>query len=101
MSAPDRIENERDEEKKTRARAIIVVPRLPPGSRTTELAERFPSDIYESKIVSIGTPASYTDLEGGGLIIDYIPSGCTRLRRLVLAFNDLGMWIESLTDMEA
>jgi hypothetical protein len=33
-------------------------------------------------------------IEGGGLVIDYLPEGHTDPVRLVLAFNDLGMWIE-------
>lgn len=33
-------------------------------------------------------------LEGGGLILDYVPVGSSEMRRAVFAFNENGMWIE-------
>jgi len=46
-----------------------------------------------AEIIRIGTtdPGMF---EGGGLIIDYCHTG-QMARRLVLAFSELGMWVES------
>lgn len=54
--------------------------------------EPFPSDMVNARIVAIGTPGD-ASLEQAGLIIDYVPPGGRLTRRLVLGFNDLGMWI--------
>jgi hypothetical protein len=60
--------------------------------------EVFPPDLQGAVILQIGRPVPAQDLEGGGLIIDYLPTGATKPRRLVLAFNECGMWVESLQD---
>ena len=31
-------------------------------------------------------------IEGGGLLIDYVPANGQQMRRVVFGFNDLGMW---------
>ena len=45
-------------------------------------------------IIKIGT-TNDVDLEGGGLLIDYIPRGDTAIRRVVFAFNERGLWQEA------
>jgi hypothetical protein len=55
----------------------------------------FPVDIIDAKIVRFGAPVPSCDIEGGGLIIDYIPEGQANEKRLVLAFNECGMWVEA------
>jgi hypothetical protein len=46
-----------------------------------------------AEIVKIGS-VDDDGLEGGGLLIDYIPRGSDCIRRVVFAFNELGLWIE-------
>jgi hypothetical protein len=53
-----------------------------------------PNDMAGATIVRIGTIPG-RDIEGGGLVIDYAPIGGGS-KRCVLAFNELGMWIESV-----
>lgn len=67
-----------------------VIRRLP-DSRDPEDGDELPVDLLGARILDIGT--GHIDAEGGGLIIDYAPIGCTEPRRLVLAFNELGMWV--------
>ncbi len=55
----------------------------------------FPLDIIGAVIVDFGAAPPECDLEGGGLIIDYIPKGAADSKRLVLAFNECGMWVEA------
>jgi hypothetical protein len=42
-------------------------------------------------IIRIGSIED-TDLEGGGLVIDYKPRGISDTLRVVFAFNELGLW---------
>jgi hypothetical protein len=44
-------------------------------------------------IVRIGS-VNDAGIEGGGLLVDYIPAGQTQIRRVVFAFNELGLWLE-------
>lgn len=45
-------------------------------------------------IISIGAAPRGADVEGGGLVIDYRRLGSEMVQRMVLAFNENGMWIE-------
>lgn len=58
-----------------------------------EWAEAVPDGLVGSRIIAIGAPADELDLDGGGLIIDYLPSDTQTARRLVLKFSELGMWV--------
>ena len=73
---------------------VRVMPSLPHW-RDLNPEEMFPEDLVGSIIVCIGT-AEDEGIEGGGLIIDYRPSGKSENRRLVLGFNEIGMWVEYL-----
>jgi len=66
---------------------------LPHSPYSAENVDTFPPDIVGAKIVCLGAAPRECDVEGGGLIIDYIPQGENESKRLVLAFNELGMWI--------
>src|SRR5947209_2343091 len=53
-----------------------------------------PGRIVGATILAFGTiPADHTGIEGGGLVIDYLPRRSNRAKRVVLAFSDLGMWV--------
>lgn len=70
---------------------VEIIPVLPDyfGS---ERGDAIPPDIIGSEIVNFGTIAE-SAVEGGGLFIDYKVAG--QIRRVVLAFSELGMWIEN------
>lgn len=54
-------------------------------------AERFPADLVDARIESIGQPP-----QNGGdlkLKIEYTPSGGTTRKTIILGFNEIGMWI--------
>jgi hypothetical protein len=79
------------------ARSLHIVPLLPARSENTQ--GTFPPELYNAKIIGIGMPEEPTNLEGGRLVIDYMPIGSTQTKRLVLAFNECGMWIEAMTKL--
>lgn len=72
-----------------------VIPRLPARRDPAVRGDALPEDIIGAIIVRFGAAPPECDLEGGGLIVDYIPKEATEPKRLVLAFNELGMWIEA------
>jgi hypothetical protein len=45
-------------------------------------------------IISFGAAPKGSDVEGGGLVVDYRRSGSEMVQRIVLAFNENGMWVE-------
>jgi hypothetical protein len=51
-----------------------------------------PEGIVGATVVAIGTPHDPRLVEGGGLIIDYLPKGATLVRRVVLAADETAMW---------
>jgi hypothetical protein len=77
----------------------------PQDYRSAEIVESFPRalsrregerddllcDMAGATIVRIGSIED-ADLEGGGLVIDYKPRGVSGARRVVFAFNELGLW---------
>jgi hypothetical protein len=71
-----------------------IIPRLPDWRDSFERGNPFPPDLIGATIVAFGAAPPEFDLEGGGLIIDYVPQHEADPKRLVLAFNELGMWIE-------
>lgn len=60
--------------------------------------EDYPSDLDGSRIIRFGTFAD-SDVEGGGLVIDYVPPDSNQIKRVILAFNDNGMWVESAKNL--
>lgn len=50
-----------------------------------------PTELIGATIIAFGT--SEERIEGGGLFIDYRPRDNNEVHRVVLAFNELGMWV--------
>jgi hypothetical protein len=71
-----------------------IIPRLPHCRDSAQNGAMLPPDIIGAKIVGFGAAPPECDLEGGGLIIDHIPKEESEPRRLALAFNELGMWVQ-------
>jgi hypothetical protein len=69
-----------------------VVPFLP--ATVGPDRDAIPSDLVGAKIVAFGTFANASAVEGGGLVIDYRRTGERQVRRVVLGFTELGMWLE-------
>src|SRR3954466_13637652 len=73
---------------------VTVIPRLPNWRDSEWKGAKYPPDIIGATIVSFGAAPQEADIEGGGLIIDYMPKGATEAKRLALGFNELEMWVE-------
>jgi hypothetical protein len=71
-----------------------LIPCLP-DNRHPDMGRKFPAGMVGATIVGIGTLPHEADVEGGGLVIDYLEAGSNQAKRLVLGFTELGMWIES------
>jgi hypothetical protein len=61
-----------------------------------ERGKLVPKEIIGARIIGFGAAPIEGDIEGGRLILDYIPAEADVPKRLVLGFNELGMWIEYL-----
>ena len=55
-----------------------------------------PQELEGATIVAVGTLRDRSAVEGGGLVIDYRPLDIVETHRLVLAFDETAMWVESL-----
>ncbi len=71
-----------------------IIPNLPDFFRPNA-GKEFPQDIIGSKVFAMGTLDFSMGIEGGGLVIDYIPTDSEYAKRMVLGFNELGMWVVS------
>ena len=71
--------------------SATVIPRLPDFFDRMRGAP-IPVDLIGATVNAFGAAPPECDLEGGGLIIDYTPAESAESKRLVLAFNELGMW---------
>ena len=70
-------------------RAAKIKKRLPAdGGRRDKL----PDGIEGATIIQIGELINKSSVEGG-LVIDYTPLSTNEIRRVVLGFTELGMWI--------
>lgn len=97
LSQGERTRRDYSKVKKAEGRSLSdapVIQRLPDWRDSARNGDAIPSDIIGSMIVRFGAAPPECDVEGGGLIIDYIPPGESEPKRLVLAFTELGMWIE-------
>jgi hypothetical protein len=74
-------------------RQIEIEPCLP-ARNAHHRTEPIPPGLVGATIVDIGAAPEQLDVEGGGLVIDYRPQGSDVVRRLVLAFNEIAMWVE-------
>jgi hypothetical protein len=76
--------------------ALSVLPNWP-GHYPNRLGDPIPAELCGAKILRIGGASDCRMFEGGGLLIDYeTPRG---VRRIALAFNECGMWVESLLSL--
>jgi hypothetical protein len=73
---------------------IPICAELPPAGHYTERRHDVFLSLRGAKIIACGAPADPNAVEGGGLVIDFIPEGDTDPRRVVFAFTELGMWVE-------
>ena len=80
-------ESERDSDR------AAIIPRWP-DFFDHQIGELVPPDLVGATIIAIGTTDVYgrDRPEGGGLVIDYKPSGASDIHRIVLAFTEAGMW---------
>lgn len=78
---------------KTDPKLLKIVSKLPHYFDINR-SENVPDGLAGAEIIGIGTPEKPELFEGGGLVIDYKKSGEKDIWRLILSFNDSGMWIE-------
>jgi hypothetical protein len=74
--------------------AFELIPFLPNSRDSKAAGENIPEDLIGATITGFGCPPNSLRLQGGGLVIDYIPKGEVAGKRVVFAFNELGMWVE-------
>jgi hypothetical protein len=73
--------------------ALDIIEALPMGSYAPQGGEATLRAMAGARIVRIGS-TDEGDLEGGGLIIDYLPAGGDGVRRVIFSFNERGLWVE-------
>jgi hypothetical protein len=71
---------------------LEVLDLLPNYYRPQDGAD-IPEGLIGAQIVSFGAADPEANLDGGGLIIDYIPKDRTDVMRAVFKFTELGMWM--------
>lgn len=74
-----------------------VLPKLP-NYFHPERGEAVPDELIGAEIVRFGTVSKEHHIEGGGLVIDFMPRGSETTRRIVFAFSETGMWVEHRAD---
>ncbi len=75
--------------------SMPIARELPPAGHYTDRGRDTFRLLCGARIVQIGTPDDdAVSIEGGGLVIDFIPEGQQHPRRIVFGFNECGMWIE-------
>jgi len=79
---------------------VSVLPQLPASLRPNHQSA-LPDDFEGAVIVRFGAVDSEEKPEGGGLVIDYRKPESSEVRRVVLAFNELGMWVEYAGSLES
>jgi hypothetical protein len=73
--------------------ALDLVEALPHSRFAPDGGEELLRRLRSARIVRIGGANDDANIEGGGLIIDYVTAG-GRDGRVVFAFNESGMWVE-------
>lgn len=74
---------------------LKVARELPPAGRYTDRATALFQMLAGARIIECGAPDDDdAKIEGGGLIIDFVPAGAAEPRRVVFGFNESGMWVE-------
>ncbi len=73
---------------------LNLVAALPFSRHACQGGEAVLKRLTGARIVRIGgTNDDEPKIEGGGLIIDYVPEGGEAVERVVFAFNENGMWV--------
>jgi hypothetical protein len=75
--------------------ALEVFPSLPDRNGPGYGGD-LPPYLIGATIVRFGTVSSSAQLDGGGLVIDYIPKGAKTTWRVVFALNESGMRVTGL-----
>lgn len=70
-----------------------VIGGLPQGQYAPSGAVDVFKSMVGARIVRIGS-TDEGDLEGGGLVVDFVPVGEKTAKRVVFSFNERGMWVE-------
>ena len=71
--------------------ALEIMEALPHALYQPESGEILLRRMRGATIVRIGS-TDEEGIEGGGLLIDYVPANGHQVRRAVFAFNELGLW---------
>ena len=72
---------------------LEIVEALPHSSYAPEGGEELLRSLRGATLVKIGS-FSEGGIEGGGLVLDYLPKGDDQVKRVVFAFTDSGLWVE-------
>lgn len=80
-------------EENSHLKSAKIVRKLPDIFRRRD---KLPEGLEGATIIAIGSLRDPNVVEGGGLVIDYRPAGANSTSRVVLASNELGMWIEAI-----
>jgi hypothetical protein len=70
-----------------------IIPLLPSYFHP-ESGQPIPGGLIGARIIRMGTVSLSDPPEGGGLVIDYQERGSKQTKRVVFAFNELGMWVK-------
>lgn len=81
------------EDRQSCLRQAAIIQRLPDFFRPTG-GEALPDMLIGATIMNAGTLQGCGTISGGGLVLDFVPKGSVVVCRVVLAFNDVGMWVE-------
>ena len=72
-----------------------LIERLPNSLSNKRDGEAVPKKLLGATILRIGTFLSESNLRGGGLGIEYRPSGSRSIRRIIFEFDEREMHIHS------
>jgi hypothetical protein len=78
--------------------SLPITRRLPTHCANMQGDVNFPADLINAEVIAIGSPGVAESLENEGLFIDYRPRASATVKRIVLGFNEIDMWINALGD---
>lgn len=81
-----------EDERANKLRAMTPLSTLPKVFQPHGGGE-IPDGLIGANIVRFGAVPESSLVEGGGLIIDYIPKRSEKIKRAVFEFTELGMWV--------
>ena len=68
-----------------------------PDRNGPDYGDSLPPGLIGATIVRFGAAIGMR-LDGGGLVIDYIPKGSKLIHRVVFGLNEAGMWVEYISE---